>query len=532
MGHKLGLLLGYHLIGTDLGTILRSDIPQGEHHARTPSQIGLLASGQLGSGQAHALSLGDEVLLGIEQLHFPILVALSEGTERRVGAVGQKLAQLGRVGIADAQIPEHLVAQRLVQDRPGDFDALVHVARHEVGAGQVQLAILARAEAVHAAVLEQLADDGHLAHPIGVAFHPRQDAGDAAHEQIDGHARLGRLDQFVDDLLVGDGIRLEEQPALLTAARALDLHVDVAQDVLLDHERRHPQDVVVVRGVLQRHVAEEVGSVVADLGIAGDEREVGVELRRLLVVVARAQLGDVLQAVFRLARDGADLRVHLEVAEAVDDVAAGGLEALGPLDVVGLVEAGTQLEKRRDLLAVLGGVDEGLGQMRLARQAVQRDLDGNDGRIHRGLAQKLHESVHGLVGVRQQHLVLAHLLDDGALAIEAGGPLGRERCLSERGALIGPQTAAEAPGVPHVQRYARDEQLVLCQAELFQQKPLHRARERPFAFQAHRGQAAALLQNALHVLAVVLALLFGTFRRIEVGVARHADDVGVLDGVH
>ena len=105
----------------------------------------------------------------------------------------------------------------------------------------------------------------------------------------------------------------------------------------------------------------------ADLGIAGDEREVGVELRRLLVVVARAQLGDVLQAVFRLARDGADLRVHLEVAEAVDDVAAGGLEALGPLDVVGLVEAGTQLEERRDLLAVLGGVDEGLGQMRLAR---------------------------------------------------------------------------------------------------------------------------------------------------------------------
>ena len=67
-------------------------------------------------------------------------------------------------------------------------------------------------------------------------------------------------------------------------------------------------------------------------------------------------------------------------------------------------------------------------------QAVQRDFDGNDGRVHRGLAQKLHESVHGLVGVRQQHLVLAHLLDDGALAIEAGGPLRRERRLGERGA--------------------------------------------------------------------------------------------------
>ncbi len=68
--------------------------------------------------------------------------------------------------------------------------------------------------------------------------------------------------------------------------------------------------------------------------------------------------------------------------------------------------------------------------------------------------------------------------------------------------------------------------------ELLQQKRLHRARERPLAFQPHRSQTAALLQNALHVLAVVLALLLGAFRRIEIGVAGHADDVGVLDRVH
>ena len=53
-------------------------------------------------------------------------------------------------------------------------------------------------------------------------------------------------------------------------------------------------------------------------------------------------------------------------------------EALRPLDVVALVETGAQLEQRRDLLAVLGGGDQGLGQARLAGQAVQRDLDGDD----------------------------------------------------------------------------------------------------------------------------------------------------------
>ena len=246
MGDKLRLLFRHHLVGTGRGAPCGRHLPERKHHARTAAVVGLLTGGQLGRHELHALSLGNEVLLGIEQLYLPVLVTFGESAERRVGAVGQKLAQLGGVGVADAQIPQHLVAQRIVQNGPGDLDALVHVAGHEVGAGQVQLAVVARAEAVDAAVLEQLADDGHFAHAVGVAFHARQDAGDAAHEQVDGHPRLGGLHQLVDDLLIGDGVRLEEQPALLAAARALDLHVDVAQDVLLDHKRRDPQDVVVV----------------------------------------------------------------------------------------------------------------------------------------------------------------------------------------------------------------------------------------------------------------------------------------------
>ena len=48
----------------------------------------------------------------------------------------------------------------------------------------------------------------------------------------------------------------------------------------------------------------------------------------------------------------------------------------------------------------------------------------------------------------------------------------------------------------------------------------------------HRGKARALLQDALHVLAVVLVGFVEAFGGIQVGVARDADDVGALDGVH
>ena len=146
--------------------------------------------------------------------------------------------------------------------------------------------------------------------------------------------------------------------------------------------------------------------------------------------------------------------------------------------------------------------------------------------------QQAHESVHGLVGVGQQHLPLAHLLDDRAVAIQACRPLGSEGLLGEGRAALGRQARAEAPGVAHVQRHLGHKDLVLGQAQLVQQQLLHRAREGPLAFQAHRGQAAALLQDALHVLAIVLALLLGALGGIQVGVARNAHDIGVLHRVH
>ena len=129
----------------------------------------------------------------------------------------------------------------------------------------------------------------------------------------------------------------------------------------LDLQRGNPENVVVVGSVLKPHVAEELHRVAPDGGIGGDERKVGVEPCRLLVVVAGAQLRDVLQAAFGLARDAAYLRMHLVVAETVDDVASCLFEALRPLDVVALVESRAQFEQRGYLFARFGGCDERFG---------------------------------------------------------------------------------------------------------------------------------------------------------------------------
>ena len=73
---------------------------------------------------------------------------------------------------------------------------------------------------------------------------------------------------------------------------------------------------------------------------------------------------------------------------------------------------------------------------------------------------------------------------------------------------------------------------MLLQVQAIEQQWLEGVGELALALEAHRSQARALLQDALHVLAVILVVLVGRLRCVDVGVARDADDVGMLHGVH
>ena len=475
----------------------------------------------------------DQEGLRIEgRLRVALFVQIAEGAERRVGGIRAQFAQLGGVVKAHVYVFQYVVANALAVNRPGNLHALVQVARHQVGAAQVYRAVVGRAEAVDAAVLEQPAHDGNDAHVVGGALHLGHQAADAAHEQRYVHARLRRLGNLFDDVLVRYGIGLQESPAGLARARQADLLVQIVQDHGLYLQRSDPQHLVFVRHVFQQHVAEEAHGILAESLVGGDEAEIGVELGRLLVVVARAELRDVLHALGRAPRYAADLGMHLVVVEAVDYMAPGLLEALRPFDVVALVEPCAQLEQRHHLLAVFGGSDKRLGKLRLAGQTVQGNLNGYDVGVDGRFLQQLHERVHGLVGIRQQDVALAYLVHYAPRALELGRPGRREGRVGQLRALLLGKMVAQAPGEAEVQRDDGVVHLAALQAELLQHHLLDHRRQRALAFQAHRRQACALLQQALHVLAVVFVLLVARLVCVDVGVARNADHVGVLNLVH
>ncbi len=87
--------------------------------------------------------------------------------------------------------------------------------------------------------------------------------------------------------------------------------------------------------------------------IGREQRQVGVDARRLRVIVARADVAVGDQLGVLAPHDLAELGVRLELDEAIDDVHARLFEIARPADVGRLVEARFELDHGRHRLAGL-----------------------------------------------------------------------------------------------------------------------------------------------------------------------------------
>jgi hypothetical protein len=143
------------------------------------------------------------------------------------------------------------------------------------------------------------------------------------------------------------------------------------------HRERREHQLLHARGLREaRDVQEHLVDVVAELGIGGEQPEVGVLERRARVVVAGAEVRvghDARARRGRLApQDQRHLRVGLEAEHAVDDLRALALEPAGPVDVRLLVEPRHQLDDDGHLLAAARRLDQRLHQHRVDAGAVDR----------------------------------------------------------------------------------------------------------------------------------------------------------------
>ena len=124
----------------------------------------------------------------------------------------------------------------------------------------------------------------------------------------------------------GEPVDLDPDARLLAVARRVGDAADLLDEPLPQGERRDEQLAEVRRPAEAGEVVEEVGDVVRDLLVGGEQPEVLVDARGQGVVVAGADVDVAAQAARLAAHDERRLRVDLQAGEAVDDVDSRLLE--------------------------------------------------------------------------------------------------------------------------------------------------------------------------------------------------------------
>ena len=185
---------------------------------------------------------------------------------------------------------------------------------------------------------------------------------------------------------------------------------------------------------------------------------------------------------------------------------------------------------RRSAQAMLGA-DEALAEVAGLGHAVERDLDGDARVVGGGLADEAQKRRHGLVGVGEQDVVVLDLAAHGQRQVDHGGDLRLEGAVHAGDVLVVGDVGLETVDVAEVDGSLEVEDAARLERELVGDEVLELLAELAADLEADRLEALAELEDLLHVLAVVLLLLDALAVRVDVGVARDADDGGALGSV-
>ncbi len=284
---------------------------------------------------------------------------------------------------------------------------------------------------------------------------------------------------------------------------------------------------VVQRAAVAGEVVEHVGDIGADLLVGREQSEVGVQPRGRGVVVAGADVHVVAYSVALAAHHEHALGVRLQRRLAVDDVHAGLLQRLRPVDVHALVEARLQLDQRDRLLAALGGVDQRRHQRRVVARAVDGLLDREHVRVgHCLLDEALDRGGERVVGMVHEHIAFAHRPEHiGPLALVAQQPwvgMSHKRLLAQLGVA---RQFDDLPQRAHVEQPVDRVDLVLLYSQQSRQLLAQALRAVGADLDAHDLAEAPAAQLVLDRLQQV----GGVVGDLQVGVAGDPEDVVVGD---
>ena len=161
-----------------------------------------------------------------------------------------------------------------VLDRHDRLDAVVEVARHQIGAAEVVARNVPRFEDEDAAVLEKAPEHADDADVVAESFDARAQGADAACEDLDLDAFHRRLVELVDDRLVGQVVDLDPDARLVAGCGRGRGRPDLLDQPFAQIEGRDQELAEPRRPAEAGQEVEQVGNVGGDVGIGREQAEV------------------------------------------------------------------------------------------------------------------------------------------------------------------------------------------------------------------------------------------------------------------
>src|SRR6516164_2868190 len=293
----------------------RSDIGSAHDKSRVSAPERFAAPGQAGIG--HEISV-------CRERFFISRDALVSAGRRQIPAL-QRIAE-----VRHHDLVKHLAVHRWVFNRHERLHTAVEITRHPIGGADEHLRptrgeFAAITEANDAAVFEKAADDALDADVLGKPRNPRSQAANTAHDQIDAHPFQRGAVEEINDCRVDERIHLRPNLRRLVRSCIFDLGLDQFDETRSERQRRDRNLFEARRARVAGHEIEQAGSIAAQRRIAGEERQIRINLRRVGMIISCPEMHIGVKLTGFAAHDERDFGVRFQPQEAVNDLHPGAL---------------------------------------------------------------------------------------------------------------------------------------------------------------------------------------------------------------
>lgn len=184
-----------------------------------------------------------------------------------------------------------------------------------------------------------------------------------------------RIVKVFDHFVVDDGVHLDDDVPRIFFRGNTRLAVDQENDLFEHVERRDDELVPIRRSRETRDDVEQRGDIGCQHLVVGEIPDIGIETRRLVVVVSSAEMHITADTVIFAPDHHQCLAVDFEPRDAVNDVCSRLCKFTGPDDIVFFIETRLELDQNRNLFAVPRRLDQRLYHRGVAADTVQSLLD-------------------------------------------------------------------------------------------------------------------------------------------------------------